>query len=877
MTTKRPPRWPIDLLRLLCKPGFVEEIEGDLEEDFGVRLERKGRTYANLMFCAEALAFIRPGMLRSSFRLIQTTMIQSYMTMFYRGMIKKPLITLINLFGLTVGLASVVVIVGYVLFMLSYDRQSDNARNIYRVTMRWLNNGVEQQTADTFAPVAIALDESIHSVAKTVRVYPYSGLVSRDGVDKVRESRFCYADSLFFELFPTRARRGTLSHALTRPNSVVLTESMAIKYYGSLDIVGEELLFEDERGAYRFNITAVIEDVPQNMHLNPDFLASMTTLDKIMPWYKSWHYPSMYVYVEATDGYNPEQLTSDIDRQVTKTHPHYIPDKERDYFIQPVTDIYLHSNLANEWQANSNYVYVQVLIIVAGLILFLACVNYVNLSTARAAERAREVGMRKVMGAVRRQLVAQFLGESFVTALLAMVLATGLAELIFRLYLSDLLEKNLSINMLFDAQHVLAAIGGLVLLTLVAGTYPAFFLSAYRPASMLRGSGSKTKGVLTLQRSMVVFQFVVSCLLIIGMLIIQRQTTYMRDKRLGFEKDALVAIRIFDRKMAGRYETLKDQLLAESAVSKVAISSAFPMREGFFGWDVTPEGHTADEHMSMKSLSGDLDIIKALNLEVVDGRDFSHENASDTTQAFIINAAAARLLDWNDPVGKDFELTFYTSVQQQRKGKVIGVVKDFHFESLYNRIDPLVIFVSTHPYYCEYLLVKLAPGDLINSVRTLESQWKRFSADKPFEYFIADDGLASMYKQESRLSSMFTWFTTLSILISCLGLFGISAYTVSRRVKEISIRKVLGASVINLFALLSREYVLLILLAQVFTWPLAWWFANEWLSGFAYKVDLPVMIFLGTLAAGLVLGLISVSLHVFRAVTSNPSETLKVE
>ncbi len=871
-----PPRWPIEILHRLCHESLVEEMEGDLTEDFHRRLAAKGKGYASLLFCLEALAFIRPKLLKRQFTLFQNTMLRSYITLSFRSLIKKPLFTIINLMGLTLGLASVIVIAGYLLFTLSYDKHYPNSENLYRVTLQWMNDGIEEHVAMAVSKVAPALNKTLHGVKRTSRIFPYSGLVSRDGIEKIRESRFCYADSLFFEMFPMKVQRGYLPTSLTDPFSVVLTERMAIKYYGTVDVVGQELTFEDERGKYKFNVTAVIDNIPQNSHFNPDFLASMTTLEKTMPWFDSWFYPPMFVYVEAAEGYDRLKLETEINLAVKKTHPQYILPNDRTYFLQPITDIHLHSNLVAEWQANSNYIYVQILTAVAALILFLACINYINLSTARGAERAKEVGMRKVMGAIRRQLIGQFLGESFITALMAMVLGVALAELVFRLYLNDLLEKNISIFTLFEPVHLLGALGGLVVLTLIAGMYPAFFLSTYRPASMLRMNSTKGGGFV-LQRSMVTFQFIVSSLLIVGMFTIDRQTRFMREKRLGFDKDQLVAIRLFDRNMGGRYQSLKSGLLSESVVKHVAVASSFPLREEFHGWGITPEDHTAEERLSMKALGGDVDIVKALSLEVVAGRDFSADNPADTTQAFIINEAAAKLLNWSEPVGKDFELIFYTRGENRRKGKVIGVVKDFHFESLYNRIDPLVIFVNTHPFYCDYLLVKLAPGDFANSMNTLKSRWKEFSEDKPFEYFIADDDLASLYKQEMKLSSMFSSFSALSIAVSCLGLFGLSAYSISRRLKEIGIRRVMGASVRDLFNLLSREYLLLVALAQLIGWPVAWWLTNEWLSSFAYKVDVPLADYFISLVACLVFALLSISVHVVKAVQLSPIKTLRVE
>lgn len=873
------PKLPRKLLRWMCRPDLVDEIEGDLSEEFARRRDERGIRYAQWMYWIDVITFARPEILRkSTSNFIHTAMLRNYLVMSFRSMSKKPLFSLINVFGLSSGLACVIVIAGYVLFMLSYDRQYEKPEDIYRVTMQWINDGVQQHSAMAVPTVAGAIAEGLHGVKNVVRVFPYSGLVSKDGIDKVRETRFCYADSGFFKLFNLKGQRGVLSSSLTAPFSVVLTEEMAIKYYGTADVVGQELFFEDERGTYRFNITAVIDNIPQNTHFNPDFIASMTTLDRTMTWYNNWHYPPMFAYIRAAEGYDAGTLQTALNAKVRKSQPPYIKENERSYFIQPVTDIHLHSNLANEWQSNSNIVYVNVLIVVAAFILFLACINYINLATARGSERAREVGVRKVMGAVRNQLVGQFLGESFVTTMIALIVSVAMAEGAMRLYLDDLVGKQLSVFEIFSTTHLVWAMGGLMLLTLISGMYPAFFLSHFRPVSMLKGGSTKSGAGLTLRRSLVAFQFVISSLLIVGMIIIQRQAEFMREKKLGFDNEQVVNIRLFDRHAGRNFRTLKDQLLRESVVKEVAVTSTFPMKEGFHAWPVTPEGHAAEDRMTMKSMSGDEDVLNALNLQLISGRNFTRDNPADSAQAFILNEAAVKSLGWTDPVGKDFELTYFADRGANwRKGKVIGVVKDFHFESLYNTIDPLVIFINTQHYYCDYLVVKLAPGNINESMRVLENNWNKFNPNKPFEYSFADEDLGNLYAEETRLSSMFSSFTMLSIMVSCLGLFGLSAYTMSQRLKEIGIRKVLGASVGDLFTLLSREYLVLIMLAQVIAAPLAWWFASQWLSGFAYQVGISMTAFLITWAAAIGFGILSISIHVFRAVRANPAATLRIE
>jgi len=874
----KPPIAATRFLRWFCTPELADEIEGDLCEEFDLRLQSRGKGYAMAMYWFDVLGFFRPAFikkLRNTF--INPPMLRNYVVLAYRNMSKKPLFTLINTFGLAAGLACVIVIAGYVSFIKSYDRFHPDAGNLYRVTMKWINDGNGETLAKAVPAVASALDKKLHSVKQQVRVYPYSGLVSKDGTEKLRETRFCFADSMFFNLFAATVQHGSLDDALIAPFSVVLTERMALRHYGTTDVVGQELLLEDERGRYRFNVVAVIDNYPQNSHMNPDFIASLTTLDKIMPWYNNWHYPPMFVYLQAADGYDAGLLQEEVNKVVQAGHPPYIKAGEREYFVQPVQDIYLYSNLVQEWQANGNVVYIRILLIIGGFILFLACINYINLATARSVERSREVGMRKVMGAVRPQLIGQFLGESIIMTTMALVVAVGLAELAFRFYLNEIIEKQLTVSSFFTLEYVSIAAAIMIALALVAGLYPAMFLLRFRPASVLKGNTDVAGGGNTLRRSLVVLQFAVSCMLIVGMLVIQDQVSYMRGKRLGFDQDQLVAIRLFDRKDAAKAQLLKDLLLREEIVKAAAVSSTFPLKDGFNSWPVTPEGLTPDDRKTMKSLMGDVDIVKTLGLDVTLGRSFSHESIADTSQSFILNEAAVKALNWTDPVDRSFELTFYANTAHYRKGKVIGVVKDFHFESLYNRIDPLVILVCSHLYYSDYMLVRIGPGDLVHSVNVLRQAWKTFSPDKPFEFSLAGDDLNALYQQEVKLSRLFIAFTVLSIIISCLGLFGLSAYSLSRRTKEIGIRKVLGASTPNLFGLLSKEYLVLISVAHLIAWPAAWWFGNQWLSTFAYRVDMPLALFVISITLSLVFGLLSISFHVVKASLVNPSSTLRIE
>lgn len=871
---QRPPQLATRFLQWFCRPDLLDEIQGDLEEEFNN--DQASAWLKGIKYWIAVLGFCRFRFFKKTHTLYSLIMTHKNLQMAFRQMKKKPLFSAINIFGLSAGLTCTLVIVAYVQFMLSFDKQYANAGNLHRITMRWTDDGVESHSAMTVPPAAEALEGKLHGIKSIVKVFPVSGLVSRAGREKTREPNFCFADSLFFTQFNFASLHGNLNQALDQPFSVVIPETIAIKYFGRTDVVGEELIFDSDRGQHRFNITAVLKPLPQNIHFKPDFIAAFSSMERIMPWYNNWHYPPMYVYVERA----PEKQTGDLEAEINRTiiaaQPDYIKKGERSYFLQPVTDIHLHSNLTNEWQANSNYAYVQTLTLIALSILVLAAINYVNLASARGAERAKEVGVRKVMGAFRAQLINQFLSESLLTTFIALPLSILSAELALKLFVNPMIEKNLGLFTLFEFWQMGVGLVIVLFIALAAGFYPALVLSRFKPSAVLKGKGV-LRGGLSFRRVLVIFQFGISCLLIVGMLVVQRQVSFIRNKALGFDKEQLVAVKLFGKEIAQGYETLKNNLKGDSHIKQAAVSSTFPFQQNFYGWQVIPEGFTAEDGLNMKGLSGDEDLLKTLNLTLVAGRDFSSANKADSEGGFILNETAVRMLKWTEPINKDFELTFFANGPVVRKGKVIGVVKDFHFESLYSVIEPLVIFVNKHPNYCDYLLVKLAGGDLSESLQAMNTHWKNFSQEKPFEFLLADDDLNTLYLEEMKLSKMFTSFTLLSVLISGLGLFGLSAFAVGQRVKEIGIRKVLGATTPSLFTLLSKEYLTLTLLAQLLAAPVAWWMAQTWLQSFAYKIQVPWYLFLFTFGVAVAICILSIAMHVVKASLENPIGALRNE
>ena len=803
-------------------------------------------------------------------------MIKNYLVVAIRNLMKNGIFSAINIAGLGIGLACVIIIFGYVRLELSYDTFHSDHNNIYRITTSNATTG--EQTAYNFMPLAPLLKENMSGLKRAVRIYPRSGLLSIDKKNKQRETNFCFADSTFFEMFNFQAIDGSLVDALDKPMSVVVTKSGALRFFGTSKVAGKELFFEDDNGVTSYNIAAVIEDMPENSHFNISFIASFASLQ---PWLvtlnqeKTWYWPPMYLYVQMTEGNTVERINGQLEKIAASHLPEYV--KGRSFRAQKITDIHLYSNLQNEWQTNSNISYIRIFSTIALFILLLACINYMNLTMAKSAQRAGEVGIRKAMGSHRGQLIRMFFGESLVTSALAILLGLAIAQIGMYAIFNPLLRKTLSISFFLQWPYVLYLLSGWLLVSVLAGVYPAFYISSFSTIKALRGKAERLRSALGLRKGLVVFQFFVSALLLIGTFVVIRQIKFLQNKELGFNQEHIVTIPLNDDTDRKNYLILKNELLAQSIVNEVSVSAALPYGKGFFDWEISPEGFTDRKDLVIRSISSDEDFLKAYGIKLSEGRNFSKDILTDKDQAFIINKALARKLDWEDPVGKEFQLTFYTNGPVVRKGKIIGVVDDFHYQSLYNQIEPLVIFVNTHPYYTNFLSVQLAPGDISQQVNTLKAAWARFDPDKPFEFSFLDETLNRLYENEQSTGKLLTIFTGLSILISCLGLFGLASLTVQQRTKEIGVRKVLGASEFGIVRLLSNEFVVLVIVANFLAWPLGWYWANQWLSKFAYHVNVEAIAFITSILVILIITFLTVGYQSLKAALDNPIKSLRNE
>lgn len=800
-------------------------------------------------------------------------MIANYIKLILRNLKRRGLFTFINVTGLAIGLASVLVIVSYVKNELSYDKFNSKHDRIYRITLDWLDDGKRTHMAAAEAPLAEVLEGKLAGVEGITRIFPLPGLVSIDQQQKTRETKFCFADSIFFGIFDFQFMHGDPKTALLDPMSVVLTKSKAIEYFGVTDVVGRDIYYETDRDTFVFHVTGVIQDFPQQSHFKSDFLASFHSMDQVMPWYKGWYYPPMYTYLLAAPGMKMVTLEREVNQEARKNHPVQIKEGERTYYLQKLTDIHLHSHLAQEWEANSNISYVFLFATIAVFILLIASINFMNLSTAQAATRAKEVGLRKVMGAARKQLVLQFLSETLLITFVAFVIGFALAEWLLIGGMNKIIGGQLSLDFLFNGYWILIVVGSVIVIGILSGIYPSFFLSRYKPVKILKGMAEQPGGELTLRKGMVVFQFVISGVLIIFTWIVLNQNNFMLTKDLGFDKDHVVAIKLNDSEAQQKYNVLKNSLLASSEVSAAALSSALPGNDEFYGFSIKPEGQ--ENEITISTLGVDEDFLKTYGLKLIAGRDFSATNKADEDGAYILNESAAKSLGWKDPVGKSIAFIRYTNKREEKKGNIIGVVKDFNFKSLHHKVEPLLIYINRHEYYSDYLSVRFSKISPHDAVEILQHKWDSFISEKPLEFVFMDDQLNQYYNNEIKRAKVFSSFAILSIFISCLGLFGLATFSMQQKRREIGIRKVLGASIATLLKHFTGQFLKLVLLANLIAWPIAWYASDVWLRNFAYHISPGIKMFvLSALAMGMI-AVITIGLQTLNATMTNPVDALK--
>lgn len=865
---KQPPRLAQRLLQRYCPLGMREVVEGDLEERYQ-KYHSQGAMRADVWYWKEVLLMCWwHGRTNNDFdQAWGPIMFRNYLTVAWRHLLKHKGYSFINVAGLATGMACFLLILLYVQHEQSYDQAHPNVDRLYRLVYDNTKGGGTTPWAITKAEWSRILPESLAEIEEGVSIIPTFGFNSLVEYEDKRflEERFLWADSSLLRLFDLDLIQGDKATALREPYTIVIPERTAKKYFGNVDPMGK-VLRRDNESDYR--ITGVLADPPENMHFHFDFVASSTSAGD------DWDIFWAYTYLLLRPGADPGVVQAQFRDQI-RTHLGEERAQKLDFTLQPVTDIHLRSNLLYEYEANSDIAYVYILLGVAVFILVIACVNFMNLSTARSAHRAKEVGLRKVVGAHRSQLIRQYLSESLLLSLIALMLAVVLVQLLLPVF-NSLVDKNLVLDYFDNRTMLLCLVGTALFVGLFAGSYPAFFLSRFRPVSVLKGTFRLGSQGAFLRKGLVVVQFALSIMLIAGTVVVQDQVAYFKEKKLGFNKEQVVAIPIARTEAIPRqYEAFKDALLQHPNIEAVSGMSNIPGQiEQMFVGTVRVEGAQDAEGVYLSFFRADEDFIRTLDVQLLEGRDFSADFPADSVSSVIINETAMRQFGWQTPqeaLGKRLD-----SVSGDYKRTIIGVVQDFHFASLHSPIGPLLIHWESVKRY-NTIGVRLRTTELVQTLAFIETTWDRFEPGRPLESFMMDSYFDAQYQKEEKMASLISVFSFLAIVIACLGLFGLAAFTAEQRTKEIGVRKVLGASIHQVTVLLSQSFVRLVGIAFVVSTPIAYVALNRWLEDFAYHIDLGVGTFMLAGALALVVALVTVGYQAIRAAVANPIDALRYE
>ena len=808
-------------------------------------------------------------------------MIRNYLKIAFRNLIKHKAYSFINIFGLAIGIASCLLIILYVQNELSYDRFNKNADRIYRI-----NTDLKFGSADLHLPespdmMGPDLKQYYPQVENFTRIYSWGGKrLIKKGSEYNVEQKTAYVDSTFFKVFTFPTVAGNTDNVLNEPNTVVITKSIAQKYFGTDNAVGK-FIETDENGGTLYKVTAVIRDMPENSHFRFDFLFPMKNLHYDWGNYVASNF---HTYLLLKAGTNYKEFEKNFNSYMEKFIFPYakkhlqINSKEEfekagnkiQYSLIPLTDIHLYSKRIQELSPSGTIEYVYVFSAIALFILLIACINFLNLTTARSANRAREVGIRKVLGTQRKNLIFQFLTESVLTALLGVIIAVIIAINALHFF-NNISGKELSINNFYSLSFLSFILLLPFIVGIAAGSYPAFFLSHFNPATVIKGklsTGSKSGG---LRSVLVVFQFAISIVLITGTFIIYKQLNYIQNENLGFQKNHILVVN--DAYVLGNnIDAYKNEMLNVPGVISGTESGFLPIPSSRnFSAFYKEAALVSESGITMQRWDVDYDYLKTLGIKLLEGRNFSRDFVSDST-AIILNEAAIKQLGYINPVNK----AIYTWEGNGRvvKYHIIGVAKNFHYESFHQEIGPLCLMLKKSSGLISF---KISSTKIPYVIKEAENKWKKMAPGIPFSYKFLDDSFNEVYKADQRVGIIALLFSSLAIIVACLGLFGLATFLTEQRTKEIGVRKVLGASVPSIFLMLSKEFIKWIVIANIIAWPVAFYFMNKWLQDFAYRINISWWFFVIAGGIALLTALLTVSFKGIKAATANPVESLRYE
>jgi len=845
------------LLRRVFPDVKNDATLGDFEEVYSCIVEERGVFRAKIWYWIHLLTSVWSFIVGKV--IWNGVMIQNYIKITLRNLKKSRGYSFINIIGLAVGMACCGLIFLWVQDELSYDRFHRKADHLYRLTeVLTFTDGTIQRYAISADNLGIWLQGEYPDIVNTARFFPGEKVLVSHGERRFYEQGVCMVDPSFLTMFSFPLRQGDPVQALSRPDAVILTRAAAEKYFGGYDPIGQTLTIEGEGD---FQVSGILEQIPSHSHLRFDFLVPVTPQRRLGIPRSRVLLPFTYVQLDE------KADADDVMDKIRDVFPKfgYTPATVR-IGLQPLKRVHLHSDFDWDMEGHGSIVYVRIFTVIALFILIIACINFINLATARSVNRAREVGIRKVMGGRRSQLIHQFYGESTLMCVLALAAALFLISLFLPLF-NELTAKQLTFSRLFHWRTA----GGILLMTcltaFISGSYPAFFLSSFQPAAVLKSQRTAVGTAASFRRVLVIVQFTLSVVLIIGSLIVSRQLDFFRHNRLGFDKQHVIYLDVQNFE-ASKLQSLKQALSPYPHILSATIVSEIPVSIDRATDALDWEGKQEDDNILMRMFRVDDTTLDVFRFEMAEGRYFSKRFQTDITGAYVVNQTAVRAMGMTDPIGKRFTMW-------RREGRIIGVVKDFHFKSLHQRIEPLImhLFMDWNNYMC----IRCGAGMSQRTIETVAKEWKRVFPEQPFEVHFLDQAYDRLYQNDERIGSLFHGFTRLAVFVSCLGLLGLAAFAAEQRTKEIGIRKVLGSSVMGIILLLTREFMKWILVANVIAWPMAWFAMNRWLENFAYRIRIRIDYFILAGCIAFLTAFLTVLFQSIRAARANPVDSLKYE
>jgi putative ABC transport system permease protein len=801
-------------------------------------------------------------------------MIRNFLIIAIRNFFRNKIFSIVNLSGLALGFAVSIFIVLFVTDELSYDRFHSNVNRIYRINAKGIFGNTKINQTYTCAPLPGVLVNDYPEVKKAVRIQAVNNVEVRYEEAVYNEDKLLAADSNFFEIFSFPILSGDPRTALCGNNKILLSESTARKYFGTLDPMGKVIRLDNE---IDFEVTGIFKDIPPQSHIHFNFIGSLSTFNPDQN--QNWMSNNYITYLLLREDADPAALESKFPELI---HLHIWPEegvwekmKEAgnnwEYFLQPLTEIHLTSDLNGEFEPNGRKEYIYIFLFSAIFILVIAAINFTNLTTAKSEKRAREVGVRKVLGSNRRTLILQFLWESILTSVISMAMAYVIVILLLQSF-NELSGKAFLLSDLTAPQFLIGCSVIAIMVGIMAGLYPSFYLSSFRPALVMKTGRGSARGNHRFRGILVIFQFFISITLIIGTLVIYSQLKFFQHSNLGFEKEKVLVIHGTD-KLEGQFNVLRDNLLEYNQISHVCGTGWIPGGT-FYNWGVSPEGWEENSFTTLNMIMCDTAFLNTMEMNMDQGRFFSSDFLSDST-AIIINEEAAKILGWNNPMGRKIK------IWGQYDFEVIGVIKDFHYESMHQAVRPMgMITFSFSRFgnnYPRMAAVKIGGANPQETIRYIEEQWNSLAHGIPFRFSFMESDYQALYDNETKTGNVFLLYSILSILIASMGLFALSSYIIEQRTKEIGIRKVNGASAGNIVVLLTGEFTRWVFIAIAFAIPAGFWLMTKWLENFAYRTDLNIWIFAGAAFIGLMIAGLTISLQTIRASRQNPATSLRYE